>query len=139
MGGRSMVRALGTSSWLAFRHGSCKPSAAKQARPRVMVGWWLRGYQVRLNGRELNGNAVALSWICQRGLNTGGPAAPYPYPSRARSALFRMELEPAYGRHRCFSLLNKEKRAACKCKRPKSREETPKEGSDSLATAPLYV
>jgi hypothetical protein len=34
---------------------------------------------------------------------------------------------------------HKEKRAACKRKRPKSREETPKEGSDSLATAALYV
>jgi hypothetical protein len=38
-----------------------------------------------------------------------------------------------------FPSLNTEKRAACKCKRPKSREETPKEGSDSLVTAALYV
>jgi hypothetical protein len=28
------------------------------------------GDQVRMNGRKLNGNAVALSWSCQRGLDT---------------------------------------------------------------------
>jgi hypothetical protein len=72
---------------------------------------------------------------CQRGLDTGGRAAPYAYPSRARSALFRMGLEPEYGRHRCSCRSIKKKGPPANARGPSLGRKRPRRAA--IAWLPL--